>query len=44
MPETIVIGEILKPQGIRGEVKVKPVLDDAADMHHFKRVYIGGKE
>ena len=44
MPETIVIGEILKPQGIRGEVKVKPLLDDAADMHHFKRVYIGGKE
>ena len=44
MPETIVIGEILKPQGVRGEVKVKPLLDDAADMRHFKKVYIGGKE
>ena len=41
MPETIVIGEILKPQGVRGEVKVKPLLDDAADMRHFKKVYIG---
>lgn len=44
MPDTIVIGEVLKPQGIRGEVKVKPLLDDAADMRHFKRVYIAGKE
>ena len=44
MPDTIVIGEILKPQGIRGEVKVKPLLDDAADMRHFKKVYIAGKE
>ena len=44
MPETIVIGEILKPQGVRGEVKVKPLLDDAANMRHFKKVYIGGKE
>ena len=44
MPETIVIGEILKPQGIRGEVKVKPLLDDAADMRLFKKVYIRGRE
>ena len=44
MPETIVIGEILNPHGVRGEVKVKPLLDDAADMRHFKKVYIGGKE
>ena len=44
MPDTIVIGEVLKPQGIRGEIKVKPLLDDAAEMRHFKRVYLGGKE
>ncbi len=44
MPETIVIGEVLKPQGVRGEIKVKPLLDDAADMRSFKKVYIGGKE
>ena len=40
----LMIGEVLKPQGVRGEVKVKPLLDDAADMRHFKKVYIGGKE
>lgn len=44
MPETIVIGEVLKPQGVRGEIKVKPLLDDAADIRSFKKVYIGGKE
>ena len=44
MPDTIVIGEVLKPQGVRGEIKVKPLLDDAADMRSFKKVYIGGKE
>ena len=42
--ETIVIGEVLKPQGVRGEIKVKSLLDDAADMRSFKKVYIGGKE
>ena len=44
MPDTIVIGEILKPQGIRGEVKVKPLLDDAANKKKKKKVYIAGKE
>ncbi len=44
MPDTIVIGEVLKPQGVRGEIKVKPLLDDAADMRLFKKVYIAGKE
>ena len=36
MQQTIVIGEILKPQGIRGEVKVRPLLDDPADIRAFK--------
>ena len=44
MTDTIVIGEILKPQGIRGELKVKPLLDDIADIKSFKRVFIGGRE
>lgn len=44
MRETIVIGEVLKPQGIRGEVKVRPLLDDIADMRAFRRVFIGGAE
>ncbi len=44
MRETIVIGEIVKPQGVRGELKMKPLLDDAADIKRFRRVYIGGTE
>ena len=44
MRETIVLGEVLKPQGIRGEVKVRPLLDDIADMRAFRRVFIGGAE
>lgn len=44
MQDTIVIGEILKPQGIRGEVKVKPLLDDPADICKIRRVFIGGQE
>lgn len=44
MQDTIVIGEILKPQGIRGEVKVRPLLDDPADICSVKRVFIGGQE
>ena len=44
MQQTIVIGEILKPQGIRGEVKVKPLLDDPAGIRAFRRVFIGGTE
>lgn len=44
MRETIVIGEVLKPQGIRGEIKVRPLLDDIADMRRFRRLLIGGTE
>ena len=44
MRETIVIGEVTKPQGIRGEVKVRPLLDDAAAFRALRRVYIGGAE
>ena len=38
MQDKIVIGEILKPQGIRGELKIKPLLDDAALIKKFKKV------
>ena len=37
MQDKIVIGEILKPQGIRGELKFKPLLDDAALIKKFKK-------
>lgn len=44
MHERLVIGEVLKPQGIRGEIKVNPYLDDASDIKKFRTVYIDGKE
>ncbi len=39
----MVIGEILKPHGIRGEVKVKPLTDDPARFTELRSVEIGGR-
>ncbi len=44
MQERIVIGEILKPQGIRGELKVKPLLDEIGDIRKIRKVIIAGEE
>ena len=41
---TLTIGQILKPQGIRGEVKVMPYTDSAEDFKRFKRVFLDGEE
>ena len=40
----LVIGKILKPQGIRGEVKVKAYTDSGEEFKALKRVFIGGEE
>ena len=40
----LVVGEVLKPQGIRGEIKVKPYTDSAEDFTCFKRVFLDGEE
>ncbi len=40
----LVVGIVLKPQGIRGEVKVKPYTDSAETYREFSHVYIGGEE
>ena len=40
----LVIGKILKPQGIRGEVKVLPYTDGAEVFCGLKRVFIDGEE
>ena len=40
----LIVGEILKPQGIRGELKVKPFTDTAEDFRAFKRVFLDGAE
>lgn len=40
--ERLTIGNIIKPQGIKGEVKAKIFTDSPEDMARFKNVYIGG--
>lgn len=42
--ERLVIGEVLKPQGIRGEIKIKTYTDFPEDVKEFGSVYIDGKE
>lgn len=44
MQKDLIVGEILKPQGIRGELKVKPFTDSAEDFRAFKRVFLDGQE
>ena len=44
MQETLIVGTILKPQGIRGEVKVKPFTDSAEDFKAYKHVFLEGTE
>ena len=38
--DRLIIGEVLKPQGIRGELKVKTFTDFPEDVKEFKTVYI----
>ena len=40
MNEYLMIGEVLKPQGIRGEAKVKPYAADSDDFLRWKMLYI----
>lgn len=44
MRETIVIGQVTKPQGVRGELKLRPLLDDVSAIRTLKSVRIGGAE
>ena len=44
MKKELIIGEVLKPQGIRGEVKIKPFTDSANDLCAFKRIFLDGEE
>ena len=41
--DRLVIGEVLKPQGIRGELKVKTFTDYPEDVKAFGQVYIDDK-
>lgn len=42
--KTVVIGKIVKPQGIKGEVKVMPLTDDPLRFRALKRVMMNGVE
>ena len=42
MQEQIVVGQMLKAQGIKGEIKVKPICDDPARFFELKRVNVEG--
>jgi 16S rRNA processing protein RimM len=44
MENTLSMALVLKPQGIRGEVKVKLLCDSAEDLASTPRVFIGGTE
>ncbi len=39
----ITVGQIVKPQGVRGEVKVVPMTDDPSRFCVLKSAYVGGK-
>ena len=42
--ENIIIGKVLKPQGIKGEIKVLPITDDVNRYKKLSTVFIGNKE
>lgn len=44
MTDKLIVGEVLKPQGIRGELKIKPFTDDAQVFRAFSRVFVGETE
>ena len=44
MRENLIVGTILKPQGIRGELKVKPYTDSPEDFKEFKNLYLDGEK
>ena len=43
MEKNLVIGEVIKPQGILGEIKVKPYTDDVSRFQSLKEVYVCGE-
>lgn len=40
----IAVGQIVKPQGVRGEVKVRPLTDDPSRFCVLKSVTVGGRQ
>lgn len=44
MTQYLMIGEVLKPQGIRGEVKIKPYAANHEDFRRWKKLYLREKD
>lgn len=44
MENLLTVATVLKPQGIRGEIKVKVLCDDAEDLKDLKRIILDGAE
>lgn len=43
LDEYLAVGEIVKPQGLRGEVKIKPLTDDPNRFFELRRVRLKGE-
>ena len=44
MRETVTVGTVAKPQGIKGEIKISLLTDDNERFYDLKKVSIGGVE
>ena len=44
MRENLIVGTILKPQGIRRELKVKPYTDSPEDFKEFRNLFLDGEK
>lgn len=44
MDDFLTVATVLKPQGIRGEIKVRVLCDGTDDLKNLKRVFIDGAE
>ena len=42
--KTIIIGRVLKPHGLKGEIKVEPITDDLTQFTSLKKIYIDNVE
>jgi len=40
-PDTIIIGRVVKPHGVKGALKIEPITDDPGRFNQLKRVFLG---
>ncbi len=43
-PDFVIIGQVVKPHGIRGAVKVQPITDDPQRYSSLERVFLGTED